>query len=124
MMGLLAVACAGGPRYYDSTPSYFCSVSVTRTRGMVNKHFSAQVNYTSNYVQSPEYLVEGTLPDGVTFDSINGVLQGTPTRAGFYSVYVMVRDRERGTHDDPQRERRWYYALVELAMYDRLEEKE
>jgi hypothetical protein len=103
-------------------PVWTANITVSRERGMVNKYFSAQVSTYSNYVKTVEYMITGTLPPGISFDASTGMLQGTPTQAGFYTIKIWARDRDRGTHDDPDKTgNRWYTRQIELKMFDKLE---
>jgi hypothetical protein len=124
VLSILILACAetqesGG----DAGP--WSNASVTRTKGMVHKYFSAKVNVSSNYIDKVRYneTIEGTLPPGITWNSSRGVFEGTPTLAGFYTVKVYYRDAIKGTHNDPDSANdQWYYYEFELAMYDELED--
>ena len=98
----------------------YCNVSLSRNKGMVNKHFSARIQYSSNFVNDPEYIISGTLPPGLTFDSSTGIIDGTPTTAGFWQIQARVRDRVKGTHGQPPGEKWSYYDDVELGIYDKL----
>ncbi len=119
LFAAICVACADAPKRTTSNQPY-CNVSLSRNKGMVNKHFSARIQWNSNFVKNPEYIVSGTLPPGLSLDSNTGIIDGTPTVAGFWQIQVRVRDRERGTHGQPAGEKWSYYDNVELGIYDKL----
>lgn len=104
---------------YQPDNSPYCNIYLSRTKGMVNKHFASQITYSSNFVERPEYIINTPLPPGLYLDASNGIIQGTPTQAGFWQVEVRVRDRNKGTHGQPAGENWSYYKRFEIAMYDR-----
>jgi hypothetical protein len=119
---VVAFGCVEGTVSNDAPPGPYCRIYISRTKGMVHKHFSARITYSSNYVRDPEYGYRGTLPPGLSLDADTGSIAGIPTLAGFWNVRLYVRDRNRGTHDEKPGEKWWYYLDTELAMYDKLEE--
>ena len=54
---------------------------------------------TKSFVTDPEYQLffnDPSLPPGLSFDTQNGTLSGTPTQPGKWTVYPAVRDKIRG----------------------------
>jgi hypothetical protein len=140
---VMSLACAGPEPAPESSSSPGDFVSLSETRGVRDRHFSARIDVTRNYVQDPVYCVVGTLPAGVAlvgaFDSgvvegrpmafsNTGLLEGTPRESGIYTLRLRVTDRHKGTHDDPtpfegHGSCRWYFEDVTIRIYDRLEDE-
>jgi len=122
LTALVSFGCVEGIVQNDPAPGPYCNIFLSREKGMVNKYFSSRLTYSSNFVSTPEYGFNGTLPSGLSLDSNTGQISGVPTLAGFYSVRFYVRDRNRGTHDQPAGEKWWYYHDYELKLYDKMED--
>lgn len=65
---------------------------------MLRRHFSARLAVKSNWIQEPVWIVfpSTPLPPGLSLDTRAGVISGTPTQSGFWTVRIGVRDRVRG----------------------------
>lgn len=61
---IIAVGCVEGTVSNDEPTGPYCNIYISRTKGMVNKHFSARITYSSNFVRDPEYGYRGSLPPG------------------------------------------------------------
>jgi hypothetical protein len=96
----------------------FCNIYLSRVRGQAFKHFSSQINFSSNFVVNGEYQIEG-LPPGLAMNT-SGLISGTPTASGFWHVKVRVRDREKGIDGSPVADNMWYYQTFEIKIFDKL----
>ncbi|MCC7509165.1 MAG: putative Ig domain-containing protein [Planctomycetes bacterium] len=132
VLSVLILACAETQEVDSGPTAPYASASISRQKGMVNKYFSAQVLVHSNYITDLEYEPwydhsgenKGKLPPGITFNTGTGMLEGTPTQAGFYNIKIRYRDRVKRTHDDPDGAKGlWYYTQFEIKIYDVLEEE-
>lgn len=124
LCGSFILGCAafdGTPTAGPTAPSFYANLTISRTKGMVNKHFSTRCKLSSNYIDSVEYMIKSDLPPGVSFDTTNGTFGGVPTLAGFWTIKIWYRDRIKGTSDHPNLgDDYWYTETFELAMYDKL----
>lgn len=120
---VFAVGCSSRRTTTTTNPNYYCNINLSRTKGQIHKHFSSSITYSSNFVSDPEYYVWSTtpLPPGLSLNTSSGIISGTPSQAGFWSVKVGVRDRTRGTHGQPVGERWYYNQTYEIKIFDKLE---
>jgi Putative Ig domain len=126
----LCVLCAGcvlsgcfatpAPRA-ASRPGYYNRTSLSRTEGARNRHFSTRIQYSSNFIRNPQYTIWSTtpLPPGLTLNKTSGIISGTPSQSGIWHVKVGVRDRDKGTPDQPPGKTRWYVKTFEIRIYDK-----
>ncbi len=131
--GALLVLCAGmllsgcdalfAPprRAAPSRANYYTRISLSRTEGARNRHFSTRITYSSNFIKNPQYTVWSTtkLPPGLTLNKSSGIISGTPTQSGIWNIKVGVRDRDKGTPDQPPGKTRWYVKTYEIRIYDK-----
>ncbi len=59
--------------------------------GTVNQFYSAQI-VADGGLSPYTYAISGSLPPGLIFDALSGVLSGTPGQAGSYSITITVTD--------------------------------
>ena len=71
-----------------------------------------------DYITNLQILSVTGLPPGIVFNKDRGIIEGTPTKAGFYTVTTRFNDKYKGT---PK------YGLVgeftdntEIRIYDKL----
>jgi hypothetical protein len=60
--------------------------------GVVNHPYDYSVNVTGGTAPYRWSIAEGTIPDGLTFDSSNGTLSGVPTTTGTFTFELTVTD--------------------------------
>ena len=69
---------------------------------------------------SPQYQLKGKLPPGLYLNESTGLIEGTPTEAGFWRMQIGVRDATNGTHDQPQGLTYFYFYDFKIDIYDKL----
>ena len=121
-IGLLVIAvalmgCMTRP-YRSSTRGPSTHVTVRTPVGQVGHHYSTRITYRSNFIRKPQYGAWGTLPPGLSFDSSWGQIKGTPTKPGIWTVKVGVRDRVKGTHDQPAGQQFYYIENITIRVTD------
>jgi len=100
------------------TNYYIRSITLSRLKGMRNRHFASQIRYQSNYIRTPYYGATG-LPPGLKLNRSSGLISGTPPKSGIWHVTIFVGDRYKGTPTDP-RPNRARTMSFEIRIYDRL----
>lgn len=70
------------------------AASATPTTGEVGVAY-AGLTLTGSKGLKPYTFISDPLPDGITLDASTGVVSGTPTQAGSYSMKFGVRDSYR-----------------------------
>ena len=93
--------------------------NLSRTKGMKNRHFSARITYSGTWIQTPDYDVRGTLPPGLRFSKATGEISGTPSQSGFWSVKVLIRDKNK-SWPEAGYERNYWSKTYEIGIYDQL----
>jgi hypothetical protein len=101
--------------------SYYTSVSLSRYEGARNRHFSTRIVYSSNFIKNPQYKLHSStrLPPGTSLNTSTGIISGTPTQSGIWNVRLGVRDRNKGTHDQPPGKTYYYFKTFEIRIYDK-----
>jgi len=88
----------GTPKQVTSTQfSLNQSCYLSRYKGQTNKYFSSRIIVNSNYITNLQILGVDGLPPGVILNDKRGVLEGTPSKAGFYNISVRYNDLYKGT---------------------------
>ena len=104
-----------------SGPSY---IRLTRTKGQRGKHFSTRVAWNNGtFIKTPKVVLDnnsGSLPPGLTMNE-RGLITGTPSQSGFWSIVVRVSDRYKGTPNYTAAEGgAWPSNPIEIKIFDKL----
>ena len=99
-------------------------IHLTRTKGQRGKHFSTRVSWSNGtFIQTPKVILDnnsGTLPPGLRMDE-RGLITGTPSQSGFWSIVVRVSDRYKGTPNYTAAEGgAWPSNPIEIKIFDKL----
>ncbi|MCG3152980.1 MAG: hypothetical protein GEEBNDBF_02287 [bacterium] len=101
----------------DSCPSLFWNVNPGLPSGRVGEAYSTTLTVgggVAPFIWTEEQNCEGScLPDGLTLNSANGMLSGTPTESGTFSIQVRVRDN--CTFPSPQTITRVFTLTIDPA---------
>ena len=74
-------------------PALAIATPTTGLTGILGSPYSLTVSATGG-IGSKTYAVIGTLPPGLSFNTSTGVISGTPTTVGSYSIQVRVTDAD------------------------------
>jgi hypothetical protein len=115
----MILACADTPDYGSGSSGENTSLSISKSKAVVNEWYSAKLTVYSTYVETVEFSpnYEGNLPPGISFNSYSGEFSGTPTQTGVYSVKIYYRDPNKGTYAHPNlADNLWYVENVEIEV--------
>lgn len=97
---------------------------LSRTHGQRAKYFTTEICYSGNFIDRPEYGIGRgySLPPGLSLNRSNGLITGVPSQSGFWTVKVMVRDRNKGTIGHPKDGPGdfWWMKSIEIKIFDKL----
>ena len=104
------------PTFHDNT-----NCSLSRTKGQTHKYFSARIIVTGSFIRDLQVISVEGLPPGIKFNATRNVIEGTPSSAGFWSIKVKYRDRNKGVYSADGHKATWhYYKNFEISIYDKL----
>jgi len=104
-----------------SAPSIRVNLYLSRLRGQTHKYFSSRITVSGNYITNLEVIDAIGLPKGITLNKSRGILEGTPTQAGFFSVRIKFRDRVKGAGRFGKTGH--YYEDYEIKIFDKLSDE-
>ena len=131
VVGLVALLCAGctTTQHHATTRpavdrSEVSNIYLSRTKGQRGKHFSSRVAWSNGtFIQAPKVILgstSGALPPGLSM-SDRGVITGTPTQSGFWSLVFRVNDRYKGTTKGSAADGwAWQSHPLEIKIFDKL----
>ena len=116
----MAAGCTTTATARDPAPGqsiWVRDIRLDTVRGEVGRPFKSRLTWNDNYIEEPEFDVDG-LPPGLRFDPATRAITGTPRRAGFFTVNVAIRKRvpPSSTHR-PKPDERWWPASFEFEIY-------